>query len=125
MKVRCTSRDYVRFICFCREYLHRFHLGQWEVKYKFNQGETSEKLANCAFGVNSLHATITLYADWSPENEVTEKTLRETALHEVLHLLFADLTHTEICNKGEILIREREHEAINRLVLGLLYKRNK
>ena len=125
MKIRCTPKDYVNFISYCREYIHRFHLGQWEIKYKFNQDKESEKLANCEFGVNSLHATITLYADWSPQNEVIEKSLRETALHEVLHLLFADLTCAQIMDKGEVLIREREHEVINRLILGLLYKRHK
>lgn len=125
MKLRCTSRDYINFMGYCREYIDRFHLGQWEIKYRFDQSKESEKLANCEFGVNALHAKITLFADWTPGNEVTEKTLREAALHEVMHLLFAYLTTAEICNKGEMLIREREHEVINRLVLGLLYKRHK
>ena len=125
MKTRCTSKDYVDFISYCREYIHRFHLGQWEIKYKFDQSKKSERLANCEFGINSLHATITLHADWTPENDVTEQSLREVALHEVMHLLFSDLTCTQILDKGEVLIREREHEIINRLILGLLYKRHK
>jgi hypothetical protein len=125
MKIRCTPQDYVKFIGYCREYIDRFHLGQWEIVYKFDKKKESDKLAHCEFGVNALHAKITLYADWSPQNEVTDKTLRETALHEVLHLMFADLTYAEICSKGEVLIREREHEVINRIILGLLYKRHK
>lgn len=59
-------------------------------------------------------ATIRLGTDFGPTYEVTERTLEEAALHEILHVLLHELIETsKVEGQSEDVIRSSEHRIIN------------
>ena len=121
MKTRCTNRDYIQFMEHCREYVTKFRVGHWKIKYKFDQSKSPDRLAHCEYKTANLAATITLFADWSPEDIVCDKNLKDTALHEVAHLVLAELTQAATEKSSKDVIYDREHEVIRRLCIGLCH----
>lgn len=119
MKTHCTKKDYARFIGFCQKYINDFRVGHWKVKYKFDKKKQNLKLAHCEYNINNSTAKIMLFSDWSPRDKVCKTNLKNTALHEVIHLVLADLTKAATDQAPREVIMDREHEAIRRLCVGL------
>jgi len=122
MKTVCTNSDYVAFIGYCREYVSKLRLGNWEIDYKFKKCKESPVYADCQITCNCLRATITLFSDWTPD-PVNTLTLKEIAYHEVCHLLFAPLIQSAFNKEEEVILREHEHNLIRNLCLFLFRQR--
>lgn len=116
MKTTCTNSDYVKFIGYCRDYIDKLRLGNWEVDYKFDKSAEVDRYADCHLDYSTLKATITLYADWSPD-AVNQTSLREIAYHEVAHILFAPLLQAADNEESEAILREHEHNIIKQMCL--------
>ena len=69
-------------------WLELFKLADWEVHYMFCEDKVDE-LADCTTTTQNKQALIRLYSEW--DIDPTPEALDQTACHEVLHVLFAQL----------------------------------
>jgi len=77
-----------RFHKHVAKWLEAFRLADWEVHYDFSTAYI-ERLADCAPEADVKKALIVLYDTWCIDP--TDKALDQTACHEVLHVLLAQL----------------------------------
>ena len=99
----------VRFEKACRQWQGKLGLTDWTILFKV--GKESEAEADVVYNCTNRHATITSYITsdaLSPER---------IALHEMLHLLFADMLEMAGQKGGDHAdVGKEEHRAIERLL---------
>ena len=107
-----TADDRFRIFTFDVEnWVHKFGLKDWYVDIKHDR-EGTDYEALVEYDKETRHATFTFYS----AGQSSSYSIERLALHEVLHLLFAD-TIPEDC--GDDVARE-EHRVIERLLHALL-----
>ena len=87
--MKTSKEDFRYFISRCEYWKNKLHLNHWRIRYEHLD------LGNVCYAQNqgwlvSAKAVIRLNKDWknSGDQELTKDSLDETALHEVLHLLY-------------------------------------
>lgn len=106
----------------CREYIDKLHLNDWEIDITLGKAENflETTSATCYHTCgSSRYCEISLNPDY-PGN-LTKDSIRATAIHEVLHLLLADIFNDATSSKlgqeqKEILIERDTHAVIARLI---------
>ena len=99
------------FVLAVEHWVNKLGLKDWYVDIKHDQGGTDYE-ALVEYDKETRHATFTFYS----AGQSSSYSIERLALHEVLHLLFAD-TIPEDC--GDDVARE-EHRVIERLLHVLL-----
>ncbi len=83
-----TKTDFNFFQKECRQLINTWGLTDWNIY--FSHQLLGDCLGSIVTNARTRMATIFLASDWE-DHVTTEKTIKEVAKHEVLHLLFADL----------------------------------
>ena len=94
VRYKTTKADFAKFKKFCEEALDAYRLRDWDVSYAHKL--LDEHMAQNRMVVSDQKSTIILSTDWECEpddefdkdNIVNDESLRDTAWHEVEHLLF-------------------------------------
>jgi hypothetical protein len=118
-KKKVPDNRLAEFESFCREWMGLFGLGDWTATFEW-MGNRAHR-AEVTYNILSRQAVFGLSRAKVPSRE-----LRMSALHEVMHVLFADLSGMAegACN-AEVVLRE-EHRIISRVenwVVGMEGKR--
>lgn len=90
-----TDKIYKKFCEYCNLYVDKLNLRQWDISYILKPLE-EETQSCCAFDVKSYHSEISLNTSLLPYY-MTDTGLHYLALHEVLHLFFAELELITLC----------------------------
>lgn len=114
--------DFTRFEKGARHWLRRLGLTDWHVEIDAPKSGGDDRTAAISFNETNRKARISWYG-LPKDQKVLSATIppETTALHEVLHLLFADMT-AMVGKRGEShddSIRE-EHRVIERLLAVLI-----
>ena len=112
------------FKLFCDEatyWLRELGVTDWHVVFKHQlcKGEYS----NVHYQFTSRKARISLSTSF--DQEVTTEKLKESALHEVLHLVFAELTSFAEAAAARHRVIESEHAALHRVLFPLIRARRR
>lgn len=113
LKTKTTKKDFEFFCTCCAEYIDKLKLGDWHVVYKHADLREHSFAASCEWHIEHRYATLTLATYWGPDNPITDNEIRRSALHEVLHLLLADM-HADM-ELSTNTVNKLEHQIIVRL----------
>jgi len=107
-----TAAHFELFKKECRKWIDFFELNDWEIYFQHTKSDG--KFSGIEWNSDDLIATIILSKDWTPgkNNIVTAAALKDSALHEVVHLLFGrieGLALDRFLTKKEL---EKESEAM-------------
>lgn len=117
--MKVTSKQFAFFKKCCKQYIELFSLGNWEITYKLEKLEGNR--CECWWKLSGYVATIYLNDRWQQGWPLTNKILRNCALHEVAHLLLARLSSNARARYvQEEDLRESEEEVVRRVVRALL-----
>jgi hypothetical protein len=99
----------------CLKWQTKFGLTDWTLQFKTEDGSGKHDEAEVDYDCETRHATITYYLG------VTDSLHpKDTALHEVLHLLFADMLLAAVNSRrgdeADSVTAREEHKAIERLL---------
>jgi hypothetical protein len=115
MKKKVPDNRLAEFESFCREWMGLFGLGDWTASFEWMK--STENRAEVSYNLISRQAVFGLSRAKVPSCE-----LSMSALHEVMHVLFADLSGmAEEARNAAVVLRE-EHRMIARLenfILGM------
>lgn len=87
---KTTKKDFAEFCKWVRHYMKEFGLNDWTVY--FAHEEVKGGVASCSARIISRGVTFTLSTEPLVANK-EELNIKETALHEVIHLLIAPVSH--------------------------------
>jgi len=102
------------------KWMTRFKIGGWDVNFDFD--EENDGVANTTWNLEGRVCAFRIARDWE-KDPLTNKTIKETALHEVLHLILArimSLSTARYMRKTELI--EAQEEATNTLMNYILKK---
>lgn len=117
--MKTTKKDYALFKGYCDVWLKKLGLNRWAVYYYHE--EIEEAYAQTVWNINGMCASIRLSTHWDEGRELNNKTLEQLALHEVLHVLLAELiNHAEDRYTKDGDIQAAEHAIIRQLENTLL-----
>ena len=104
-----------RFKAACRKWRARFGLTDWRLVYK-TAADDGEHAGYVSYNWDSRHAVITMVRDIHGEGRP-----EATALHEMLHVLLADLLATAAMRSSDTHpdVAREEHRVIERLMTVL------
>lgn len=108
--MKTTKQDYKYFVEKLDYWQKALGLSDWHIYVEHSK---SKDMANVYYNTYSRKATVVLGLDWK-EMKVTQSELDRSALHEMTHLLLADLCDLADKYTREA-IEEKEHIIINRL----------
>lgn len=106
------------------KWIERFGLNDWRVEFFHGAGNGEvpprDARAFCAWKMEARCAGIHLAAMW-PDEELTEKAIRRSAFHEVLHILLARIHCLAVMRflDCSATIDEEVHTIIRRLESGI------
>lgn len=116
MKTITNSMDFKKFKKYCDEYIVGHRLGDWMVQY--DHADLGKDLSCVVFETKQRIAKIKLNTKW--DCEVTDRNIREVALHEVLHLALSrlmDLAESRFTVSLDSL-GDSEHDVIDRIIFA-------
>ncbi len=117
--MKTTKKHFDIFRTECEYWIKKLKLDNWKVYYTHQQ-LTKDSYASCATKVQGHVATLYFTHVWYTLNEdfpLTEKNIKESAKHEVIHLLLArmsdyavsrDYTANDCLEAEEELVRKLE-----------------
>lgn len=111
--MKTTSDDAAQFREECLKWQAAFGLTDWTLQFQVVDGVGQKDEADVDYDCNTRHATVTYYTNVDDSLHPSD-----LALHEILHLLLADMNLAGIDARSEsdpILGRE-EHKVIERLI---------
>lgn len=116
--IKTTSQDFDLFRRYCAEYAKAWCLEQWDITYKHTDLSEQGFNASCSLNLEGYQATICLSTVWDARMPTkTPHRLRESAKHEMLHVLLGRLA--ELGQYRFVQAREFEaanHEIVNKLI---------
>lgn len=108
-----TPAQFEQFKGYCREWLAKLGLTDWEIYYSHEDSDDS--LAWCSRKYEGKVATIGLCLNLD-SLEATPANLQKWARHEVLHVLLGDLQHlVNLRSISDNIVSATEHAVIRRL----------
>lgn len=108
-----TPEHFEQFKGYCRQWLAKFGLTDWEIYYSHEDSE--DACAWCGRKYEGKIATLGLCIDLSTQ-EPTPANLHKWARHEVMHVLLADLAHlVNLRSITDNIVSATEHAVIRRL----------
>lgn len=113
-----TDADFFNFINYIKEWLKKFGLTEYQVDYAHIKLDTA---ARCTYDVRAKLACFQL-AKESEYDFCVQDDLNKLALHEVLHLLLAELGFNIHATKDYFhdTVVAAEHTVVNRLINAIL-----
>lgn len=117
--VMISKKEFKEFEYCVHYWLQRLGMTEWEVHVHHEQGASGE-LASVSYASEDKYATFYL-AEYTEDGGRRPYTMEFLALHEVLHLLIADIVWTAARSRtDDSVIVAHEHEFINRMIRVLL-----
>jgi len=89
--MKTTKKQFEYFKKCCKKYIDKFHLGYWEVDYYLQKLDN----ADGRISANYIACRVSIFLDTSivlTNNDTIEEVIEYTAQHEVLHLLFSNIS---------------------------------
>jgi len=112
--MKTTKAHYLAFMKYAKEWRVKLGLTNWAVYYA--HGKTEGSYAETGWKTSAAVAAITLSTDWDDFNEPTLPELRRLALHEMLHVLMAQLiSEAQDRYATQLAIETAEHSIIRQL----------
>lgn len=112
---KTTKEDFEIFRKEAKKYIDIFELNNWEVAFAITKKEGV--MGSCEHSLQGYTATLFLCNKWEDEiKPCTPETIKETAKHEVIHLLlgrFSECGEARFVNRDEL--NEAEEELVRRL----------
>ena len=109
-----TKKHFEDFKSYVKEYQEKLGLKDWHI-YVFHKKTSNSAYAETFTGVADSAASIHLNISWT-DRELTEKELRECALHEVLHVVTAPLySEAKARYADEYTLEAAEHSVVVRM----------
>lgn len=71
-------------------WMDEFKIGGWDVYFEIDKSD-KENIAGCKWNLKGKTCTFDISCGWGKVNPLSEKNIKESALHEVLHLAMANL----------------------------------
>lgn len=87
---RTTSSDFERFKEHAIQAFRAWGVDDWDIRFKHQR--LSGAMANCSTDLTGRMARLRLSTDFGP-NPITDAILRDTARHEAVHVLLAQVTN--------------------------------
>ncbi len=120
MKLNNKHLEIFRKECFR---LHKkWGLTDWELHVDWSAQSCDQTYAECSANLTARTALITLWREWPDDkleaNQITEKNLKQTAKHEMIHVLLAPLAEVAASRY----VSEDEYNAGNHAVVMRLMK---
>jgi len=84
--VRTTKDHFERFVDCCKHFISEWGLTDWDVRYTHKTDP--QNMATCIVDADSHIAVINMSRSW---NSIDDHLVRETAMHEVAHILYGDM----------------------------------
>jgi hypothetical protein len=110
-KDKITKEHFELFKKYCLEHINKLGLLGWKIYFDFKH--IDDFYASCNVNLGGRIALITLSTHWDFARELNQETLKETAKHEVHHLLlfrFSKLAKYRFIRNDEL--EEAEEEII-------------
>lgn len=107
-----TPEDAEFFASCVKRWQHALGLHDWRIALSDRRSPRKVMAEVSKFDLGQRSASIRLGKHWSGE-PVTPEALDQTALHEVLHIMFHPLIETARANQDEEAIGSAEHAIIN------------
>jgi len=85
--VRTTKDHFEQFVDYCKHFISEWGLTDWDVRFthKMDKGN----LATCTVEAESHIAIVNMSRSWA---RVDDELIRDTAMHEIAHILIGDVT---------------------------------
>ena len=97
-------KNYNIFVKECKFWIEKLHIDNWGVDYECCIHSTSDDpFASVGFNQDKMKASMTFYSKKNEKRSIEE--IKNTAKHEVMHLIFArldDLAHSRCVNRKEL-----------------------
>ena len=87
---KTTTKDFETFKTYCLKWQRELGLMNWNLYFEWKKND--EQYAGCNYSVPDGVATIALSKQWDDFRKVNKSELNRCALHEVLHILFAEFS---------------------------------
>ena len=100
----------------CLKWQDKFELHNWELNFRWQHSDESRASINT--NLNGYVATIFLSEEWNSYNEITEKDIKLTAKHEMIHLLLARM---DAVTRARFVSIDEAIEADEETVMKLTY----
>jgi hypothetical protein len=113
-----TTEDYDIFVKHCEYWINKFGITEYEIDFQHSE---LDSVARCTYDVKAKIACFQL-SKFVTYDFCEQSDLNKLALHEVLHLLLADLGYTinETKDHYSDLAISAEHAAVQRLVKAII-----
>lgn len=115
--MKTTKKQFELFKKYCLQYQRELNLLDWDLAYEHSKIK-SGAYAQAGRSLEDMNGTITFTTDWDDEvDKLNPQNIKETAKHEMLHLLLGQLSL--LAQSRYITYREieiAEHSVINKLV---------
>lgn len=114
--MKTTKEDFLLFKKYALEWQERLGVTEWALYFEHTKDNMTDVYAQVFWDNGARLATIRFNKDWDGLREKSPKEIERAALHEVLHVLFADF-----CAAGEArystqaYLDSSEHAVIRRL----------
>lgn len=89
--MKLTDKHLDKFSQYVAKWQTNLGLIGWYLSVKWEKDEETDALAYVRAGAKGRVATVYLCKDWG-DHPVTDENLEETAFHELMHIVLADLT---------------------------------
>src|SRR5258706_6388707 len=109
-----TKENFALFSETVKDYQKKFGLLDWNIQLRhvsIGAVELAQANSNCEGCV----ATVTLNKNWKELDPITDERIRRVALHEVIHVLLANLSYIASCRYiTQSELDEAEHKVVRR-----------
>ncbi len=110
--MKTTERDFAYFGAQVRHWAAKLGLHDWDIR--FEHADAKDILASVRCDVGAKVASMTLAKNWATD-AITDEALGNTAKHEVLHILLADLCDLVSSHVPPGFVIGVEHAIVRRL----------
>ena len=106
------------FVNKCNDFVEVWGLKDWDIHYVLGNLHSEDSDAECGFNVDCRIATIRMSEDIIENTYCDNDYIERTAMHEVAHLLLADIHSMATAAHPDTVVDPVIHNIINRIVNG-------
>lgn len=120
---KTTLKDFDTYQKLCLEWQKRLGLTNWALYFQRDDDRSS--YGRTRWDIDGAVATITLSKEWDDFRSINDSELNRLALHEMLHVLLAEIVHvaeSRYTNDGELSVVE--HHVLRRIENVILENSN-
>lgn len=114
--MKTTKKHFELFKKECQKWIDRFNLDSWEFFIEMKPEDEVESRARCKPQITGRVVTIDFSDEWFGFKKITDQDIRQSAKHEVIHVLIAEVSdlHFQIFRSEDEVARAAE-SLVNKL----------